>query len=73
MEETKKYTENGSITVLWTPSKCIHAGVCVKSLPKVYHPREKPWITADKASMQELIDQIDRCPSGALGYELKDQ
>lgn len=73
MEETKKYTANQEITVLWTPSKCIHAGVCVKSLPKVYHPREKPWITADQASTRELIEQIDRCPSGALGYELHEK
>lgn len=73
MEGTKKYTENTGITVLWTPSKCIHSGVCVKSLPKVYHPREKPWITADQASVKELIDQIDSCPSGALGYELPNE
>lgn len=67
--ETKAYRENPDLTVLWTPSKCIHAGVCVRSLPQVYHPKDKPWIKADKASAEELMEQIDRCPSGALGYE----
>lgn len=67
--ETKKYRENPELTVLWTPSKCTHAGVCVRSLPQVYHPKDKPWIRAENASAEALMEQIDRCPSGALGYE----
>jgi len=38
---TKDYS-NGEIIVHWEPGKCKHAGVCVKSLPKVYKPKEKP-------------------------------
>ncbi|WP_313186518.1 (4Fe-4S)-binding protein [Sphingobacterium siyangense] len=41
------------------------------SLPNVYHPKDKPWITAQNASTAELIEQIKHCPSGALQYELK--
>ncbi len=67
--ETKRYKKNDAFTVLWTPSKCIHAGVCVKTLPKVYHPRDKPWILPDAATIEELKVQIQNCPSGALGYE----
>lgn len=62
---------NGEITVLWIPERCEHAAVCVKSLPQVYHPKDRPWITAQNANTEELIDQIKRCPSGALQYELK--
>lgn len=65
---TKHYTENKDITITWTPSKCIHAGICVKMLPKVYHPKEKPWLLPEHASREELIAQVDQCPSGALGY-----
>ncbi|QBQ41377.1 (4Fe-4S)-binding protein [Sphingobacterium psychroaquaticum] len=72
MGETKKYTANKDITVLWTPSKCIHARVCVKSLPQVYNPQERPWIVPENATAEELKRQIDRCPSGALGYELNE-
>ena len=42
--ETKKYS-NGEVTILWQPAKCIHSGICVKTLPKVYNPKEKPWIS----------------------------
>lgn len=63
--ETKKYS-NGEITILWQPEKCIHAGVCVKTLPKVYNPKEKPWIKPNNANTKELIDQVSKCPSGAL-------
>lgn len=66
--ETKKYTNNKDITVLWTPSKCKHAGVCVKMLHKVYDPKAKPWIKPEMATKEQLIAQIDACPSGALGY-----
>lgn len=67
-KEIKKEYNNGEITVVWKPEKCIHAGECVKALPNVYRPKEKPWIRAEKASVQELKDQIAKCPSGALSY-----
>ena len=70
--ETKRYTDNKDITVLWTPDKCKHAGVCVKTLPKVYDPKAKPWITPENATKKELIAQIDACPSGDLGYVIED-
>ncbi len=68
--ETREYSKNKDITVLWTAEKCIHAGICVKMLPKVYNPREKPWIKPENATKEELINEIDRCPSGALGYRI---
>ena len=61
------------ITIIWKPGKCIHAAVCAKTLPRVYKPGEKPWINLEQATTDELVDQIDGCPSGALSYELKNQ
>ena len=69
---TKKY-RNKELTILWQPKKCIHAGVCVKKLPKVYDPMAKPWIKPLNASVQELKDQIDLCPSGALSYQIDNE
>lgn len=63
----KEYT-NGELTIVWNPEKCIHAGICVKTLPQVYNPKEKPWVKMENASTQELIEQIEKCPSGALSY-----
>lgn len=65
---TKEYS-NGEVTVLWKPQLCKHAGICVKMLPNVYHPKEKPWIKAENATSQELIDQTSKCPSGALSIK----
>ncbi|MDV3777997.1 (4Fe-4S)-binding protein [Elizabethkingia anophelis] len=70
--ETREYTKNKNITILWTPEKCVHAGICVKSLPQVYHPKEKPWITPDGVSTEVLKSQIDKCPTGALGYKINE-
>lgn len=59
---------NGEITIIWKPEKCIHAGVCVRTLPKVYQPCERPWVKPENATTEELIAQIELCPSGALTY-----
>ncbi len=67
-KETIKEYSNGEITIVWKPGLCIHAGVCVKTLPAVYNPKEKPWIKADQAETEALKDQISKCPSGALSF-----
>ncbi len=72
-KETIKEYSTDSITVVWKPGVCIHAGICVKKLPKVYDPKAKPWISVQNAKTEELMDQIDACPSGALSYKLKNE
>ncbi len=64
---TKKYS-NGEVTIVWKPHICIHSGVCFRGLPQVFDPRRRPWITADTATTKEIIDQVKKCPSGALIY-----
>ena len=66
----KMQYKNEKITIHWDQSKCIHAGACVKSLPNVYNPKERPWVKIENASSEELTAQIDKCPSGALSYTL---
>lgn len=67
--KTKEYS-NGEVSILWKPEKCIHAGICVKTLPKVYNPKARPWITPENATTKELIEQVAKCPSGALSIKL---
>ena len=64
-----EYT-NGELTIVWQPELCQHAGICVKMLPNVYHPKERPWVQIENATTEELITQIGKCPSGALSYRL---
>ncbi|MEE9432018.1 MAG: (4Fe-4S)-binding protein [Melioribacteraceae bacterium] len=66
-EIIKEYT-NGELTIVWKPKSCTHSGVCVKTLPKVYNPNAKPWLSIENASTEELKEQISMCPSGALSY-----
>ncbi len=63
----KKYKKD-DLTILWEPKKCIHSAICIKELPNVYDPKARPWIKPENASVDQLKAQIDKCPSGALGY-----
>jgi putative methionine-R-sulfoxide reductase with GAF domain/uncharacterized Fe-S cluster protein YjdI len=56
------------IVVSFDPNVCIHSGVCVKSLPRVFDVRRARWIEAGAASADEVAEAIERCPSGALQY-----
>lgn len=67
MARTHHYA-NGRLTINWQPEKCIHSGICVHLLPKVYDPKARPWIRMENADDEALMAQIDQCPSGALSY-----
>lgn len=67
--ESKEYS-NGEITIIRQPKLCIHSGICVKMLPQVYHPKEKPWIKINNATSLQLQEQIAYCPSGALSLKV---
>ncbi len=67
-EITKKYS-NGEVTVIWKPSMCSHSAVCFRGLPEVFDPRVKPWVNIAGSSTEKIIEQVKRCPSGALSIE----
>lgn len=69
-EKILTYTTD-EIKVTWDKERCIHAAECVHGLPKVFDPDHKPWIKPERASVDELTEVIERCPSGALHYELE--
>jgi uncharacterized Fe-S cluster protein YjdI len=69
-QTTHKYS-NEDITVVWKPGICIHSGICFKGLAAVFDPRRKPWIKIDKATTAEIIEQVKKCPSGALSIVSK--
>jgi len=69
---TKKYS-NGEVTVVWKPNLCIHSAICFRGLSEVFDPRKRPWITPDQATSDKIVDQIKKCPSGALSYFMNDE
>jgi len=72
MEKTFEYS-NGEISIVWKPDLCQHSGICVRTLPAVYHPKERPWINPSNATTAELIDQVIQCPSGALSFRYNEK
>jgi len=71
-QKTFKYS-NGEMTIVWKPELCIHSAICAKGLPYVFKPREKPWINASGASTEKIIEQVKKCPSGALSYFVNEE
>ena len=69
---TKKYS-NGEVTIVWQPNKCIHSAICFKGLGEVFHPRELPWITPEKSTTEKIVEQIKKCPSGALSFYMSNE
>jgi uncharacterized Fe-S cluster protein YjdI len=71
---TKKYT-NGEVTIVWKPNSCIHSTICWKQatgLPDVFNPAIRPWIKPESATTTQLVDQVKKCPSGALSFYMND-
>lgn len=63
--EQHEYT-NGEIIVIWEPKQCAHAGICIKLLPQVYNPKNRPWVNLSEANTTLIKEQVKQCPSGAL-------
>ena len=60
------YYSNGEVTVIWKPDACMHSRKCFTGLPEVFDPKRRPWIDLTKAETQKIIEQVKKCPSGAL-------
>ena len=66
-KETFNYT-NGEVTVVWKPKLCQHSKNCWKGLTDVFDPRKRPWIKMEGASTEKIVEQVKKCPSGALSF-----
>jgi CDGSH-type Zn-finger protein len=65
-----KAYEGEKITVYDDRVICSHAAVCVNNLRSVFDFEARPWINADGAEVDQIIDAINKCPSGALSYSI---
>ncbi|MFL6402748.1 MAG: CDGSH iron-sulfur domain-containing protein [Nitrososphaeraceae archaeon] len=76
-DRRKSYVDK-KITVHDNRRICSHAAECVNNLASVFKLNARPWIDSDGATVEEIINTIRKCPSGALSYsidgiEYKDQ
>jgi uncharacterized Fe-S cluster protein YjdI len=67
VQKTFKYTNN-EVTVVWKPDQCIHSAICWTGLKEVFNPTKRPWVNIEGAATDRIIEQVQRCPSGALSY-----
>ena len=61
---TREYAAAG-ITVEWYAGRCIHSANCVRSLPRVFDPKRRPWVEPTAAVPDEIAAAVLRCPTGA--------
>ena len=67
-DKVKKYVGK-EITIYDNRGVCSHDGSCIRLLPNVFVKEQKPpWINPDGGSVKEIIETIEKCPSGALSY-----
>jgi len=72
-DQTIKEYSNGEVIITFEASKCIHSAKCVNGLPEVFDVKARPWINASGATTEKIVNQVQKCPSGALGYYFKEQ
>lgn len=68
-EITKTYT-NGEVTIIWKSELCTHSANCARGLASVFSPKKRPWINPEGAETSVIIEQIKKCPSGALSFKM---
>jgi CDGSH-type Zn-finger protein/truncated hemoglobin YjbI len=66
-----------SITVLDNRGICQHSGLCTDRIPSAFRVDQEPFVAPSSARMDEIIQAVRNCPSGALslaldGHEYRD-
>ena len=70
MKTSANVFSNNDITVTYEPCVCINAERCARELSNVFRNSVIPWIDLDAAKTDVIVNQIKKCPSGALKYHL---
>ena len=62
--------QTDQVRVTFDPNVCIHSGVCLRTLPAVFDVQRKRWVQPEKASADQVMAAVAKCPSGALRSQL---
>lgn len=74
MSDNQKQRFSGSeVDIDWDKRLCIHVAECVRAKGELFVNGRDPWAAPDLVSVDEVVDVVHRCPSGALSYERKGQ
>jgi len=73
MSDKEKMNYPGeNINVEWNGQLCIHIGECGQAKGELFANGRTTWCQPDLVLVDEVIDVIERCPSGALIYKSND-
>lgn len=73
MEKKIHSYESEEITIEFDSKRCLHSAECVKNMPSVFNPDNKPWITPEEASAEQIKEVVHHCPTGALHYKADEE
>ncbi|MGC1955040.1 MAG: CDGSH iron-sulfur domain-containing protein [Gammaproteobacteria bacterium] len=59
------------IDVFWDSRLCIHMAECGQAKGDLFVSGREPWCVPERASISEVREIVERCPSGALTYQDK--
>ncbi len=72
MSEKKVFKYEGAkADVHWDGRLCIHIGECGRANNDLFVGGRQPWCQPDLVSPLEVVEVVERCPTGALTYERK--
>ncbi len=63
--------ESDSLSVTFDPNLCVHVARCLQGLPGVFDVSRRKWIDLEGGTTEEIVETVERCPSGALQYTRK--
>jgi len=72
MSKEKSNFTGEKINVAWDGRLCIHIAECGKSEGDLFVGGRDPWCQPDLVSIDEVVDIVKRCPTGALTIDPKD-
>ena len=70
-QELSRY-EGQKMDVDWDGRLCIHMGECGRAKGELFVGDRQPWCQPDRLTVDDVVDVVERCPTGALTYHGKD-
>src|SRR5690606_10511822 len=70
-EKTHAFAAEG-VTAQCRPGRGTHSAECVRGLPEVFQPGDRPWVHPERAAADAIAQVVQRCPTGALTFERTD-
>jgi CDGSH-type Zn-finger protein/truncated hemoglobin YjbI len=68
--DTRDAYEGQQIAIFDNRGICAHSGFCTDRLASVFHVGREPFIAPSGGRMDEIIQAVRACPSGALSYAI---